>query len=112
MMMGDGKLASRTVIGKVAKYLNVLRRHGLPVSKGIIYGSNARDEAGPDSDIDLLVISPLFDENPRARVGEMWRLASEVDSHIEPVPVGEKRFEKDDVSPLLEIARQEGLVVT
>lgn len=104
-------MASQAVIKKVSKYLNILRQNGLPVNHGIIYGSSARGEAAPDSDIDLLVISPLFDKDPRARVGEMWRLAGEVDSHIEPVAVGEKRFREDDVSPLLEIARREGLVV-
>lgn len=104
-------MASKTVVDKVSRYLNILRRHGLPVSKGIIYGSSARDEASPESDIDVLVVSPLFDREPRAGVGEIWRLANEVDSRIEPVPVGEKRFQNDDVSPLLEIARREGLVI-
>ena len=104
-------MASQAIIDKVSKYLTVLRENGLPVNEGIIYGSSARGEATPDSDIDLLVVSPLFDQDPRARVGEMWRLAGQVDSHIEPVPVGEKRFKDDEVSPLLEIARREGLVV-
>lgn len=105
-------MVSRNVIEEVSRYLDTLRRHGFPISKGIIYGSYARGEATPDSDIDLLVISPAFDNDPSARAGEIWRLASEVDSRIEPIPVGEKRFEEDAVSPLLEIARREGLVVT
>ena len=104
-------MASKSVIDKVSEYLKVLRQNGLPVTQGIIYGSSARGEATSDSDIDLLVISPLFDKDPRARVGEMWRLAGKIDNHIEPVPVGEKRFQEDKISPLLEIARREGLVV-
>lgn len=104
-------MVNKAIINKVADYLNILRQNGLPVTQGIIYGSSARGEETPESDIDLLVISPLFDRYPRARVGEMWRLTGKIDRRIEPIPVGEKRFNDDDVSSLLEIARREGLVV-
>jgi len=104
-------MVNKTIINKVANYLKILRQNGLPVTQGIIYGSSARGEETPESDIDLLVISPLFDQHPRARVGEMWRLAGQIDNHIEPIPVGENRFNNDNVSSLLEIARREGLVV-
>lgn len=96
----------------VTEYLKVLRGAGFPVSRAIVYGSRARGDATEDSDIDLLVVSELFDIEPRARVGELWRLAAEVDVHLEPVPVGERRFVEDRVSPLLEMARREGIAVT
>lgn len=105
-------MASRAVIRTVVEYLNVLRGAGIPVSRAIIYGSRARGDAHDDSDIDLLVVSGLFDAEPRARVGELWRLAAEVDVHLEPVPVGERRFVEDRVSPLLEMARREGIAVS
>lgn len=102
-------MAQRAVINTVKKYLQVLQEHGFPVSGGIIYGSYARGEETPDSDIDVMVLSSLFDKDRRARVGELWTLAWKVDNRIEPVPVGEKRFQTDNVSPLLCIARQEGI---
>lgn len=102
-------MAKRAIVNKVRKYLGILLENGFPVTGGIIYGSYARGEETPDSDIDVLVLSPLFDRNRRARVGELWSLARKADIRIEPVPVGEKRFHTDNVSPLLEIARREGI---
>lgn len=91
-------MAKRAVINTVRKYLHVLQEKGFPVSGGIIYGSYARGEETPDSDIDVMVLSPLFDKNRRARVGELWTPAWKVDVRIEPVPVGEKRFQTDNRS--------------
>ena len=102
-------MAKRIIIDTVKKYLNFLRENGLPVTGGVLYGSYARGEETPDSDIDVLVLSPLFDKNRRTKVAKLWTLAWKVDIRIEPVPVGEKRFQTDNVSPLLEIARREGI---
>jgi predicted nucleotidyltransferase len=41
-----------------------------PGSRVILFGSHARGEAGPDSDVDLLVIEPHVDD----RFGEIVRL--------------------------------------
>ena len=102
-------MAKRATINTVRKYLKVLVENGIPVTGGVLYGSYARGEETPDSDIDVLVLSPFFDKNARAKVGKLWSLTRYVDVKIEPVPVGEKRFQTDNVSPLLEIARREGI---
>ncbi|MBI5696056.1 MAG: nucleotidyltransferase domain-containing protein [Nitrospirae bacterium] len=104
-------MAKRAIIEKVRKYLHILRDNGFPVTSGILYGSYVRGEETPDSDIDVMVLSPLFDKDHRARVGQLWSLTRKVDNRIEPVPVGEERFKTDNVSPLLAIARQEGVMV-
>jgi len=104
-------MAERVVIKTVRRYLEVLRESGVPVTGAVLYGSYARGEESPDSDIDLLVISPSFDRDRRAGVGKLWRGAREVDIRIEPVPVGEERFRTDNVSPLLEMARREGILL-
>lgn len=104
-------MADEKVIAIVRQYLNLLRQRGIPVTRGILYGSQARGDARPESDIDVLVISPLFDQSPRARSADLWLLAYETDWHIEPMAVGEKVFAEDDVSPVLEYARQEGISV-
>lgn len=104
-------MANGSVIDKAVRYLKLLRQNDIPVSQGVLYGSTARDDAHSGSDIDLLVISPLFDADPRAHVGAMWRLAAQIDSRIEPVPVGARQFEEDRVILLLEMARREGVVI-
>jgi predicted nucleotidyltransferase len=65
------------------------------------------------SDIDLLIISSRYDEAySRKDINMLWRTAAVMDNRIEPVPVGLKRWESDDESPMLEIARREGIQIT
>ena len=105
-------MVDETIVKAVQQYLKVLAEQGIPVSQGVIFGSQATGRATQWSDIDLLVISPRFDQ-PRARadVNLLWRLAARTDSRIEPIPVGQKQFEQDDSSAIIEMARREGQVV-
>lgn len=61
-------------------------RAGIPVERMILFGSRARGDAGPWSDIDVCVVSRRFG---RDRFGERVRLAR-IAVHIEPLiePVG------------------------
>ena len=43
--------------------------------------------------------------------GLIWRLTRKVDSRIEPYAVGLSRFDNDDVSPLLQIVKLEGIPI-
>jgi hypothetical protein len=96
----------------VRKYPNSLRQQGIPVALGVVYGSQARGEAGSWSDIDLLVVSPQFDQaRRRSDVSLLWRVAARTDSRIEPIPVGQQQYITDDSSAILEIARREGEVI-
>ncbi len=42
----------------------------------------------------------------------LWRTAGRVDPIIEPIPCGEKQWYEDDGTPIIEIARREGVIVT
>ncbi|MBF8276638.1 MAG: hypothetical protein HW390_1711 [Candidatus Brocadiaceae bacterium] len=97
----------------VETYLKTLARNGVVVTCGIIFGSQAKGNAGVWSDIDLLIVSPKFDVvSGRADINLLWRLAARTDSRIEPIPCGEKQWLEDDSSPIIEIVRREGEVVT
>jgi len=99
----------RSVIVGVRKYLRFLQARGLLVSFGVIFGSQAKGTATEDSDIDLLVVSPHFDRSRKRRdVNMLWRAAARTDLRIEPIPCGEKQWETDDSSAIIEIARREG----
>jgi len=105
-------MVEQTILAIVSTYLNKLREQGIPVRFGVIYGSQATGHAHQWSDIDLLVVSPHFDKQyPREDVNLLWRTAGRIDSRIEPVPVGLHRFETDNGSPLLTIARREGQII-
>jgi predicted nucleotidyltransferase len=92
--------------------LHQLIVQGIAVSFGVIFGSQATGSADRWSDIDLLVVSPRFD-GPRNRqdINLLWRIAARIDSRIEPIPCGERQWEEDQASPIVEIARREGLQV-
>ncbi len=107
------RMAEESVIISVKKYLNELLRVGIPVRFGIMFGSYARKNTHRWSDIDLLVISSLYDESySREDINLLWRTAARTDNRIEPVPVGLNRWETDDGSTIIEIARREGIRVT
>jgi len=99
------------VIRTVRRYLSVLRQHNIPATGAVMYGSHARGTARPDSDIDVLVVSPAFDSDRWSCDKELWRLTLKVDPRIEPVPVGQRQFLEDQTSPLVEIARREGIAI-
>jgi len=107
------RMAEESIIIAVRKYLNELLRAGVPVRFGILFGSYARKDTHRWSDVDLLVISSLYDESySREDINLLWRTAARTDSRIEPIPVGLKRWETDDGSTIIEIARREGIRVT
>jgi predicted nucleotidyltransferase len=106
-------VVDRSVLELVRRYLDRVADAGIPVVAGVVFGSFARGEQGPDSDIDLLVLSPSFDDGVDFdAANELCRLTRGVDSRIEPHAVGVREFEDDEASPLIGIARQEGIVVT
>lgn len=103
-------MVDQSVVESVQDYLEKVNAKGVPVYFGVLYGSQARGEARQWSDIDLLVVSPQYD-NRRTHedMSFLWRLAARVDSRIEPIPVGERQFVEDDSSAIIEMARREGI---
>jgi len=105
-------MVDRSAIEAVRRYLLRVAEAGIPVVSAVVFGSHARGEQTADSDIDVLVLSPLFDSRVDFdMVNDLWRLTQDVDTRIEPHAVGVREFETDTGSPLIGIARQEGIVV-
>ena len=99
-----------TVIESVKSYLARLSASGIHASKVVLFGSFARGQSGPYSDIDLVVIAPEFDGSREiSLVKKLWR-ATACDSRIEPIPCGEREWETEQGRPVLEIARREGII--
>ncbi len=46
----------------IALYVENLKALGVPVERIYLFGSQARREAGAESDVDLAVVSPLFEK--------------------------------------------------
>jgi predicted nucleotidyltransferase len=104
-------MAQVEIIDLVRKYILLLNTSGIPVVKAFLYGSYSRNDANPDSDIDIMVISPAFDTNDDRIKAKAWLLTEKVDLRIEPYTIGEKKYLSDDISPLLQIVKKEGLEI-
>lgn len=105
-------MVENTIITTIQNYLAALAPVGIHASKAVLFGSFSKGFATEWSDIDLVVIAPEFDQpRDRGQIQSLWR-ATAIDSRIEPIPCGEKEWELDQSRPILEIARQEGLVIT
>ena len=93
----------------IQNYLAAVRRSGIRVSQAVLFGSYARGDARPESDVDILVIAPEFDgPYDKSRIDLLWALRAQTDSRIEPITVGERQWREDDASAIIEIARREG----
>jgi predicted nucleotidyltransferase len=105
-------MVAQPIVETVRAYLRAVNENGIPVSFGVIFGSQARGTATEESDIDLIVVSPQFDgRREYAKVSKLWRLTADTDNRVEPVPVGEREWKEDDSRAIVEIARREGQIV-
>lgn len=106
-------MLNESIKSVVSSYLKSLVKNGIPVDYGIVFGSQAKGAAGTWSDIDILIVSPLFDgQRNRDNIKLLWRLAARADSRIEPIPCGARQWLEDDSSAIVEIARREGEMIT
>lgn len=104
-------MADKKVIKIVKKYLRVLRENGITDPKAILYGSFAKNKQGKYSDIDVIILSKDFDEEPFTMDSLLWRLTLKADPRIEPISAGEEEFEENNSSPILLTAKKEGIKV-
>jgi len=105
-------MVAQSVIDSVRFYLRLVGENGIPVSFGVLFGSQAKGTANEESDIDLLVVSPHFDGRKEySEVSKLWRLTARSDNRVEPIPVGEREWKEDDSRAIVEIARREGQII-
>ncbi|MBI5375085.1 MAG: nucleotidyltransferase domain-containing protein [Candidatus Schekmanbacteria bacterium] len=102
-------MVNESVVKIIIKYLQAVENSGINVSFGVVFGSQVKGNNDEWSDIDLIVVSPKFDgTRNRQDVTLLWKIAARIDNRIEPIPCGEKQWQEDDVSIIIEIARREG----
>ena len=105
-------MAAQAVISDVQRYLKALHAQGLPISFAVMFGSQTKGTADDWSDIDLVVVSPRYDEHrTREDIHELWLVAARVANRIEPIPCGERQWTEDDSSAIIEIARRDGEII-
>ena len=77
-----------------------------PTATAILYGSEARGDARPDSDIDVAVIVPSYGDRKFEISKGLWRDTRQVSFLIEPVLLAEDRW-----SPLYDDVMRTGIAV-
>ena len=75
----------------IQDYLQAVNQASIQVQRAVLFGSWARGDAKPYSDIDLVVIAPQFDRPNRKLIDCLWelRLATPETWRIEPIACGE-----------------------
>ena len=105
-------MVEESIVKSVKVYLRAVTDRGVPVKAGVVFGSQATGKTHEWSDIDLIVLSPRFDEERNHDdIDLLWRVAARTDNRIEPIAVGVKQYEEDDSSAIIEIARREGHII-
>jgi len=104
-------MVDESIVNIIRRYLEVVVASGIHAEKAILFGSYARGTQRPESDIDVIVLAEEFDQNNWEIENELWRLILKADTRIQPWGVGIRQYIEDDVSPVIEMARREGIEI-
>lgn len=96
----------REIKEKIRTYGEKLKNH-LAFKKIILFGSQAKRNSSPYSDIDIAIVVERDDSDFFVTRPLLWRLAAEVDSRIEPILLEET----NDPSGFLDDITKHGEVI-
>ena len=106
-------MADENVVKLLEKLAGMLREEGLPITGLVLYGSMARGDAHQWSDIDVLALAE--DSVPRSSLfdlaGKVQQRAGDLDNRVEVIAVHRSYFETNESSPIIEVARSEGILI-
>ena len=95
-----------SVIGLAKRFSEIVYR-SMPVKQIILYGSYAKDEQSPDSDIDIAVIVENLDEDFLEAQTKLFKLRRSIDLRIEPILIEQS----DNKSGFLDEIIQSGIEI-
>jgi len=80
----------------IDKYLALLKENNIPIKQAILFGSYARGNYHEWSDIDLALVSDIFEGNRIDDRSKIRRITLRVSSDIEVLPFRTQDFNSDD----------------
>ena len=104
-------MARSEVIELLKKYILLLNSEGISVNKAFLFGSYSTDSASETSDIDVMIISDKYDESDDMAIGKVWNLTRKISTKIEPFLIGNKKFNEDNSSPLINMIKEHGIEI-
>jgi predicted nucleotidyltransferase len=102
-------MVKKSTLDIVKKFSLVLKKKGVNVEKIIIYGSSLQKQQRIDSDIDVAVVSRDFGKDLTEEGMFLFRIAGDIDSRIEPVPISLDSYNNGMWLPLIYEIRKKGI---
>ncbi len=104
-------MATKEVIELLKKYISLLNSEGISVNKAFLFGSYANNTASKASDIDVMIIPNNYDEADDFVAGKIWSLTRKINTKIEPLVIGLKKFREGNSSPLVSKIKESGIEI-
>lgn len=96
----------------VQEYKDELRQHNIRITRTILYGSYAKGNPKPYSDIDLIVISPDFIRFPTLKRQELLaQISMNIDAPLEVIGYTPGEMRKSNHTIFGQIIRETGKVI-
>lgn len=76
----------------IASYLQALSQHNIPIKEAILFGSYANGTSQEWSDIDIALVSDIFDGDRINDKDKIRKITLSVSSEIEVLPFSPKDF--------------------
>ena len=71
----------------VFEFINELEKNNIPIDDVFLFGSYAKGDYTPDSDIDLLIVSPIFEGDKIEDRKKIRRYILKISSYLEIIPL-------------------------
>ena len=84
------KQLSENIIKITKLFRDFLVESKIPVESMIVFGSYAKGNERPSSDVDVCVVSDIFRENNIEDMQMLFKKARQIDSRLEPYPMNPK----------------------
>lgn len=89
-------MAIESVIELSKKFIETVRQQGIPIKAAYLFGSWAQGRATEWSDIDLAIVSPIFEGIVFYDRRKLDFAVLQIDSSIEPHPYRPQDFDESD----------------
>lgn len=102
-------MVKKPIIKIIQRFADAIVKKGITIDKVVLYGSYAKGKEGPDSDIDVAIVSKDFGKDRTEEGMMLFQIAGSVDVRFEPVPLSLESYENDTGIPLIYEIRVNGI---
>ena len=93
----------------ISECIKELKRNNIPIDNIILFGSHAKGTSKKFSDIDLLIVSPIFKGDRIEDKNKIRKYILKVSSEIEVIPCSREEFKKR--TPFIEEILNHGIKI-